>query len=404
MQQWSKYQFQSRNLQKEIFFIVFVIGLFLIPPEIYAQVSMIGTLSEEEKQSLLSEIPEILIENQKLEFTIGKHGDVHVKHIIDLKEGWGNSNPKMIQILPGGHSNLDVTDNDGDSYAFTYDRDTLEKSQYVILQQKLGAYDLLVEYDLENFLELDDNVWSKQIKILTDVKILFDEDIDMIFANGRPINVGNADGINCIGCQMELEIINDEKITTEKIFVNDSEETINIISNGKISNFEFNQDINEIYFQTEKNNQILVLEIPKNVLLYPFDVYATQGDDIILDQLDKIRNTEFEQNDKTAKTSIRPNSPSNISIIGATQERHDAVFAKVEQQRIMQEERQREVLEANKPQESEKEADIKNINPEEIYSEWGVKENSTADNTLVFAIIGIIAAIVIGIIVVKLKK
>ena len=70
----------------------------------------------------------------------------------------------------------------------------------------------------------------------------------------------------------------------------------------------------------------------------------------------------------------------------------------------MQEERQREVLEANKPQESEKEADIKNINPEEIYSEWGVKENSTADNTLVFAIIGIIVAIVIGIIVAKLKK
>jgi len=413
MQRCPKFQFLSNTLGRKIIFIICLIGLFLIPSQVYAaSLSTIGNASEEEKQSMLSEILEIPIENQKMEIEIGKDGNVLVRHII-----WGSSwlehDPKMIKVLPGTHSNLQVTDQDGDLYPYTYDRETFEESEYVILQTKLSGYDLIVEYDLENFLELKDNVWTKQIRILTDVKMLFDEDVELIFVNSRPIDVSVADGINCIGCEMKLEIINDEKEIIQKISVNGNEEIVNVTSNGNISNFEFNQEINEIYFQTEKNNQLVVLEIPRNVLLYPYEVYQTQNNDDVLDQIDKIRKTEFAHNEKTGKISFRANDSGNISIIGATQEKHDEVWSKMEQQRIDREEREnalfaeKELKEREKELkeiEKEREKELKEIDTREVFSEWGENKSNTEDNTLIFVIAGIIAAIVIGAIVIKLKK
>ena len=63
--------------------------------------------------------------------------------------------------------------------------------------------DLFVEYDLENFMEFENNLWSKEIKFLHDVMIMIDDDIDLIFVNSRPVDVTNAGGINCVGCFLD---------------------------------------------------------------------------------------------------------------------------------------------------------------------------------------------------------
>ena len=53
--------------------------------------------------------------------------------------------------MPVVHSNLTITDEDGDSYGVGFDGETFEKSKYIISKQKLGDYDLFVEYDLDYF-------------------------------------------------------------------------------------------------------------------------------------------------------------------------------------------------------------------------------------------------------------
>ena len=132
MQKWSKFQFQSKILENKIIFLLGMIVLISIPSQSFAQEDL-----------------ENIIEYEKIILEIGKKSDIHVKHVIEFG-AWGEDNPKMIKILEGSHSNLTVTDEDGDRLSFSYDGDTFEESKYIILNQKLASYDLIAEYDFIN--------------------------------------------------------------------------------------------------------------------------------------------------------------------------------------------------------------------------------------------------------------
>ena len=174
-------------MNNRILIIVFSIALISISPQVFAQEDL-GTV----------------IENQKIVLEIGKQTNIHVKHIIEFG-AWSENAPKLIKILEGDHSNLIVVDEDGDRVLFSYDGDTFEESEYIILSQKLASYDLIVEYDLAGFMEKDGKLWSKEIASKNDIQIMFDDDLETVIINSRPIDVSNVKGINCIGCQMFLE-------------------------------------------------------------------------------------------------------------------------------------------------------------------------------------------------------
>ncbi|MDC0171695.1 hypothetical protein OAK02_02595, partial [Candidatus Nitrosopelagicus sp.] len=74
----------------------------------------------------------LLVEQQEIIFEVGKHSDARVKHVIETG-AWGSDRPRIIEILPGTHSNLTVTDEDGDRLSFSYDGETFEKSKFIIL-------------------------------------------------------------------------------------------------------------------------------------------------------------------------------------------------------------------------------------------------------------------------------
>ena len=396
MQKCLKFQSQSKILKNNILVLGFVGILILISPQIFTEaagdISSFSNFSEEEKKNRLGEIIEIPLDQQKLKFEIGKESDVRVKHVIEFG-GWAENEPRMIKILPGIHSNVDVTDIDGYSLAYTWEGETFEKSEYVILQQKLKGYELILEYDLKNFLDNIDGVWTKDISFPVNVEMSLSDDIEILFVNSRPVDVLEADGINCMGCNMKLEFLDDEEPNIKKII----DDEIKVWSNGKISELKFTKEIKELYFQTEKNNQLVTLEIPLKLMLYPFEVYFTEDNDNILDQIDKIRNTEFSHNDKSVKVSIRSDNIGNISIIGATQNIYEQAASKIIQEQVIEE--VEEVEEVEKPETIEK------INVEEIYENWDETHGNTQDNTIVFVIIGIIVVvgIIVGIII-KLKK
>ena len=171
-------------MKKEIVLVVCLIALISIPSQVFAQEDL-----------------ENIIENEKIILEIGKKSDIHVKHVIEFG-AWGENNPKMIEILEGPHSNLTVADEDGDRLLFSYDGDTFEKSKYVILNQKLASYDVIVEYDLEDFIEKDNSKWMKNIVSRHDIIVMFDDDIELVMINSRPIDVSTAKGINCVGLSL----------------------------------------------------------------------------------------------------------------------------------------------------------------------------------------------------------
>ena len=314
-------------MEKNILFIIFSIVLISISPQVFA---------EDDLATLLAEENGLLIEQQQIIFEVGKYSDAHIKHIIE-NGAWSSDRPRLIEIFPGMHSNLTVTDEDGDKLSFSYDGETFEKSKYIILNQKLGNYDLIVEYDSDNFMELNEGLWKKDFLSSLDLLIMFDDDLELVFANSRPIDVSDANGINCIGCGLTLEYFHDEKVSTKQVSSDEDKFDIEFLSNGEIFDIEFIEGGNQIErvtqllnFDVKSEDQLYVLKIPVENFLNPYEVYFTEKDDTSLDQIDKIRKTEFSQDETHVSITFRTSNEGTISIVGATPEEHQKQLERIE--------------------------------------------------------------------------
>ena len=381
-------------MEKNILFIIFSIVLISISPQVFAQEDL-GTV----------------IENQKTIFEVGKQTSIHVKHIIEFG-AWSENNPKLIKILEGGHSNLTVADEDGDRVFFSYDQDTFKESEYIILNQKLAGIDVIVEYDIEYFIEKDGEMWSKEFATRNDIMIMFDNDLETVLINSRPIDVSTVKGINCVGCEMVLEYFDNEKYDEYFIDAYDKKFKIESLSNGKINDIGYTEDLKLLQFDVEKNNQLIILKIPYGLLLDPFDVYLTEKNFSaeMLKNVDKIRKSEFLESNTHSNVSFRPAESGTIVIIGATQDEHNKKLEQLEN--IKNSSKNAPRIEENKGsllplpgQISQKEVTNEEFNQKLSFEDE--LENSqqvvSEDNRMVFVIIGIVVAIIVGIII-KLKK
>ena len=413
MQQWSKSQSQSRILYKIIFTVIFgMIVLFSFNSQAYGepdeQIDISEYLVHENFKSGFGKV----IETDKIILKIGENGNVRVTHII-TGSIWGPNEPRLIQMFPGERSNPSLTDEDGDLLRpWGWTAETFEEAEYMIAGQKgFRAYDLHASYDLENYLELSDRgLWSKHLKFPHDVTVMFDDDIELVFANSRPIDVVDVKGVNCIGCDMYFEFfekidpIKKTLITTENKFEelsNIGEEfTVEFISDGEIGEINFIQELNYFSFNTNEDDQLYVIKIPLDLLLSPYHVYVTDFDQEILLEADKIRKTEFGQTDTHANLSFRPMTQGVVHIVGSDQMEHEKLVEKIKE-RTPEPEPQ-----TNSNIESEEQEMTEIVQPDQLYANWENKSQSTEnnmDNIIIFVIIGIVAAVIIGI-VVKLKK
>jgi len=410
MQRCSKFQSQSKILEKKILFIIFSIVLISISPQVFAN---------EELDALLAEKNAVLIEQQQIIFEVGKDSEVRVKHLIETG-AWNADRPRIIEVISGAHSDLTVVDEDGDKLNFTYEEETFEDSKYIILNQKNGNYDLIAEYSLDNFMELKDGLWAKEMKFGLDVTVMIEDDIELIFANSRPVDVSEAKGINCIGCNMVLEYFDTEKFSSKEIFFSNNKFTIDFLSNGKISEMEFiGGGAQLLNFDVIDKDQLFVMKIPLEYLLNPFEVYFTENDDTNLDQIDKIRKTEFSQDETHVNVSFRTFGEGTVSIVGATPEEHQKKLDQIEN--IKAREVKNELVEKEKgvalpipgtKAASELATKSGQMNEKELGDELSFADElrkgpaqNLEDNTMILVIIvGIIIAGIIGGVIFKLKK
>lgn len=414
MQQWSRFQSQSKTLYKKILFVIFTsIILFSGNTQAFGESSEqidISKYLNTNGNSFRSDFGEV-IQTSKIIFEFKKDTTVHVKHVI-IGSTWSPDEPKLIKTLPGKHTNLEVTDEDGDYLRpIGFVGETFEESEYIIAGQKPhSGYDLVAEYDLENFLELgENNLWKKQSQFPHDVIIYFDNEIDLVFVNSRPVDISNAGGINCVGCDVVIEFFNEKDPIVEKVTRNENkieeiskfgeEFAVEFLSDGKISDVKFIDDLNYLSLNLNKENQLVVMKIPLDLLLSPYHVYFTESDQEVLAESDQIRKTEFGQNVTAthANLSFRGQMEGLIHVVGATEMEHEEQLLKIEKF-TPKPTSKTDVDTINQDDEVE---DIEN---DELYKKW---ENSNGDinndNTIIFIIIGIVFVIIVGVIV-KLKK
>ena len=425
MQKCLKFQFQSKILDKKIFVAVFtMIILFSSSTQVFAEPDEKIDISKyvEWSDYTNAKSPDTadIIHSSKIIFEIGKHKDVHVKHIIEGMT-WNPDNPKVLKTLPGKHSNLQVTDEDGDYLRpIGFVGETFEESEYVILGQKaFVAYDLVMEYDLENFLELNDRgVWTKQFSFPHDVEIYFDDEIELIFANSRPVNISDAGGINCMGCDIKIEFFDELKPIIKKVFKTETkfeeitssgeEFILEFLSDGNINNLNFIEELNYLSFSVDQQDQLVLVKIPLDLLLSPYHVYLTELDQEVLLESDQIRKSESEQNDTHANLSFIAQTEGVIHVVGATEMEHEKLLTKL-QNRISQAQSTTETTDPASISALMRETGLDDsstgLDDEEVYKEWiGSESSQNNDYNIIFIIIGIIAVTTIVVIIIKLKK
>ena len=425
MQKCSKFQFQSKILYKSIFCGIFTILLiFSINSQVYGESNErvdISKYVDMDGRPFASDFAEVR-QTDKIIFEVGKDTTVHVKHVI-IGSGWGDLEPKLIKMLPGKHSNLEVADEDGDPLRpIGFVGETFEESEYIIAGQKAyKAYDLVAEYDLENFLELsDDGLWSKHLVFPHDVEIFFDDEIEIIFANNRPVDIKSAKGINCMGCDIRIEFFDESEPIIKKVFRSENkfeeisnagkEFTLEFFSDGTIDNLDYIKELNYLSFNGNKENQLISMKIPLDLLLSPYHVFLSEYDQEILVESDQIRKSEYGQTETHANLTFRPGTEGMIHVVGSDEMEHEKLLSKLQKltdQAVASEANDPYSLtDAIKNQDTiENDDELKN-DSEKLYENWGdinSNKDENIDNTIIFVIVGIVAVIIVGI-VIKLKK
>ncbi len=401
-------------MYKSIFCGIFTILLvFSINSQVYGESNEridISKYLDNNGETFASDFAEVR-QTDKIVFEIGKDTTVHVKHII-IGDTWHPHEPKVIKMLPGKHSNLQVVDEDGDYLRpMGFVGETFEEAEYIIAGQKAHVgYDLVAEYDLENFLELNDGLWTKKFDFPHDVMIYVDDEVEIIFANSRPVDVSDAEGVNCMGCNILIEFFDNSEPITKTVIRTDTkfeeisntgeEYSIEFLSDGVIGELNFIDELKYLSFDVNQENQLFLIKIPLDLLLSPYHVFLSEIDQDILVDSDQIRKSEFEQNATHANLSFRANTEGVIHIVGSTEMEHEKLLDKLEK-RIP--EPAKETIE-NVKQSDEK---LDDTTKEQLFEDWGDTSsnvNNNEDNTMVFVIIGgVVIAVIIGI-VIKLKK
>ncbi len=401
-------------MYKSIFCGIFTILLvFSINSQVYGESNEridISKYLDNNGETFASDFAEVR-QTDKIVFEIGKDTTVHVKHII-IGDTWHPHEPKVIKMLPGKHSNLQVVDEDGDYLRpMGFVGETFEEAEYIIAGQKAHVgYDLVAEYDLENFLELNDGLWTKKFDFPHDVMIYVDDEVEIIFANSRPVDVSDAEGVNCMGCNILIEFFDNSEPITKTVIRTDTkfeeisntgeEYSIEFLSDGVIGELNFIDELKYLSFDVNQENQLFLIKIPLDLLLSPYHVFLSEIDQDILVDSDQIRKSEFEQNATHANLSFRANTEGVIHIVGSTEMEHEKLLDKLEK-RIP--EPAKETIDDVK-QSDEK---LDDTTMEQLYDDWGntsPNANNNEDNTMIFVIIvGVVIAVIIGI-VIKLKK
>ena len=396
-------------MDKIVFGTIFtIIILFSMNSQVFGQSNEQIEISEyyeyEDFESGFGEV----IQTGKIIFEISKDTTVHVKHMI-IGSTWDPNEPKLIKTLPGKHSNLEVTDEDGDYLRpIGFVGDTFEESEYIIAGQKPhSAYDLVAEYDLENFLELsDDGLWSKHFIFPHDIEIFIDDDIEIIFANGRPVDVVGAEGVNCVGCNILIEFFDDSESIMKTVIRTDTkfeeisntgeEYSVEFLSDGAIGELNFIDELNYLSFNVNQENQLFLIKIPLDLLLSPYHVFLSEVDQDILVDSDQIRKSEYGQTETHANLSFRADTEGIIHVVGSTQMEHEKLLAKLQERASKSTD-----IEPTNTNVKQAEVETEDALLNQFYEDK--KNGNGEDNTMIFIIIGIVSAAIVGIII-KIKK
>ena len=268
-------------MYQKIFVIIAILMVFTIIPASNAQLSLGGEADQ-----------------KSIEVKISSSGEVNVKHVVKP-----SNIPVNVDLLDGTISDISIINENGDERDLTVVGDN---DSVLIFPSNQNS---IVEYNLDDVLILNDNLWNFKISYPQMVSVIIPEETDRIFVNDLPIQMGDKKGINCHGCFMNLQYYSTIPKILQQIDWKEDSFVVEIITDSEIEKFNFDQSLKSISFQVNDENKFITTIIPLELLWGPYVVFL---DD------EQIKYNKYTINETYATLDIKPKTSGEITIIGTT--------------------------------------------------------------------------------------
>ena len=266
----------------QIYLIVLVLALITVIPAASAQLSL-GTEA-----------------NQKLiEVKLNKSEIVNVKHIISA-----SGVPVSVNLFDGVIAeSIIVTNSNGDENQFGLVGYGEALESITIFPSES---DIIIKYNLEDASTSYENLWTVRIGYSETFDILFHKEIDMFFLNNTIIQLENKNGITVNGGGNAIIQYYDKipKII-EEVSWEQNKFDIEIITNSKIDNFNFNQESKNITFDINEKNKFLTISMEEELVGSPY---------VILLNNEKILYNKSLNKENYVLLSMKPQAVGEITI------------------------------------------------------------------------------------------
>ena len=269
-------------MNSQIYLIVLVLALITVIPASSAQLS----LGAEANQKLI-------------EVKLNKSEIVNVKHIISA-----SGVPVSVNLFDGVITeSIIVTNSNGDENQFGLVGYGEALESITIFPSES---DIIIKYNLEDASTSYENLWTVRIGYSETFDILFHKEIDMFFLNNTIIQLENKNGITANGGGNAIIQYYDKipKII-EEVSWEQNKFDIEIITNSKIDNFNFNQESKNITFDINEKNKFLTISMEEELVGSPY---------VILLNNEKILYNKSLNKENYVLLSMKPQAVGEITI------------------------------------------------------------------------------------------
>ena len=233
---------------------------------------------------------------------IDELNNIEAKHVI----GFSNE-PVMINLFEGVITeSITVTNEDGKELEFTI----VGMSDYGAVTIFSADKNTIVKYNLENMFRQSDNLLTLNIGYPKTFGILFSEKIDQIFLNDQIIQLGDKKGISINnGGYVNVDYYSEMPKIIQEVKWKEDKFDVEIITDSKIDEFNFDQESKSISFQVNEKNKFVTINMEEKLLGGPY---------VILLNDEQIKYSKYSIKENHISLSMKPESPGQITIIGTT--------------------------------------------------------------------------------------
>ncbi len=269
-------------MNNQIYLIILLLALVAVIPTASAQLS----LGEEANQKLI-------------EVKLNKSEIVNVKHVIAA-----SNIPVSVNLFDGVITeNIIVTNNDNDEKEFGVIGYGGVLESITIFPSKS---DSIIKYNLENASTLYENLWTSNIQYSETYSILFSKEIDLFFLNNNMIQLGNKNGVLVnYGGDAIIQYYDKIPKIIEEVRWEEDKFNIEIITNSKINEFDFDQESKSINFQVNQKNKFVTVTMEEELLGGSYNILLNN---------EKIKYTKSVNKENYVSLSMKPQAVGEIII------------------------------------------------------------------------------------------